>query len=133
MNPTRTEPWRAPLLALRNALMRLHKTLLDAERLSYEIEHGPIKNNGDYLQLLIHHERFTWLQPYTKLIVAIDEAEDSKEPVSEEVVQTLWSRTRELTVTECDKPDSPYQEVADRTPEIQEAHQAVVDQLNAHG
>ena len=89
--------WRAPLLELRAALFRLHKTLLDAERLSYAIEHGPIKNNGDYLQLLIHNERFTWLQPYTKLVVNIDETEESKEPVSAEAVEALWERAKGLT------------------------------------
>lgn len=77
--------------------MRLHKTLLDAERLSYEIEHGPIKSNGEYLQLLIHNPRFTWLQPFTSLIVNIDETEESKEPVSEDMVEALWKKTRELT------------------------------------
>lgn len=91
------ENWRASLLELRAALLRLHKTLLDAERLSYEIEHGPIKNNGDYLQLLIHNERFTWLQPYTKLVVNIDESEESKEPVSAEAVEALWERAKVLT------------------------------------
>ncbi len=89
--------WRAPLLELRASLYRLHKTLLDAERLSYEIEHGPIKSNGDYLQLLIHNERFTWLQPYTKLVVNIDETEESKEPVSAEAVDALWERAKVLT------------------------------------
>lgn len=89
--------WRAPLLELRARLLRLHKTLLDAERLSYEIEHGPIKSNGDFLQLLIHNERFTWLQPYTKLVVNIDETEESKEPVSAEAVEALWERAKQLT------------------------------------
>ena len=89
--------WRASLLELRAALLRLHKTLVDAERLSYEIEHGPIKSNGDYLQLLIHNERFTWLQPYTKLVVNIDETEESKEPVSADVVDALWDRAKVLT------------------------------------
>lgn len=125
--------WRAPLLELRTGLYRLHKTLLDAERLSYEVEHGPIKNNGDYLQLLIHNPRFTWLQPYTKLIVTIDETEESKEPVSAEAVQALWDKAKELTVTESDKPDSPYQQIAAQTPTIQQAHQVVVDLLKAHG
>ena len=89
--------WRAPLLELRAALLRLHKTLVDAERLSYEIEHGHIKSNGEYLQLLIHNERFTWLQPYTKLVVNIDETEESKEPVSAEAVEALWDRAKQLT------------------------------------
>jgi len=92
-----TDAWHAPLLELRAALLRLHKTLLDAERLSYEIEHGPIKSNGEYLQLLIHNERFTWLQPYTKLVVNIDETEESKEPVSAEAIDALWDRAKQLT------------------------------------
>ena len=94
---TSSEPWRAPLAELRAALLRLHKTLLDAERLTYEIEHGPIKSSGDYLQLLINNERFTWLQPFTNLIVTIDETEESKEAVQPEAVEALWERAKLLT------------------------------------
>jgi len=90
------DDWRAPLAQLRAALLRLHKTLLDAERLRYEIDHGPIKSSGDYLQLLINNERFTWLQPYTNLIVTIDETEESKEEVQPEAIEALWDRARLL-------------------------------------
>lgn len=122
--------WRAPLAELRKALLRLHKTLLDAERLSYEIEHGPIKSNGDYLQLLINNERFTWLQPYTNLIVTIDETEESKEPVSAEAVEALWSRARQLT-DESTMHDSLAKLLTD-TAEVQTAVAEVVRLQNQH-
>lgn len=123
----RNEPWRASLSALRAALLHLHKQLLDAERLRYETEHGPIKSNGDYLQLLIHNPRFTWLQPFTTLIVAIDETEDSKEQVSDATVAGHWEQTRELLKEELG--DSPLARLIAEVPAVQVAYQEVRVQL----
>ena len=119
-----SDSWRAPLAELRAALLRLHKTLLDAERLVYEIEHGPIKSSGDYLQLLIHNERFTWLQPYTNLIVTMDETEESKEPVSADAVEALWARARLLTAVP--EQDSPLKKLLAGSAEVRTALEEVV-------
>jgi hypothetical protein len=88
---------RARLQELRAALFRLHKTLLDSERLAYEAEFGRIRTNGQYLQLLINDSRFTWLQPYTSLVVRIDEALDSKEPDALNAATEFWAQARGLT------------------------------------
>ncbi len=61
------------LTPLREGFLRLHKGLVDAERLHYEAAHGPISNT-QYLQLLIHEPSFSWLQPFLQLVVRIDEA-----------------------------------------------------------
>jgi hypothetical protein len=118
-NP-RTEPWRAPLAALRSALLHLHKQLLDAERLRYETEHGPIKSNGEYLQLLIHNPRFTWLQPFTALIVGIDETEDSKEPVTESTIAGHWEQAALLLKEE--QGEAPFTRLIASVPAVQVAH-----------
>ncbi len=60
----------------------LHKALLDSERTSYELVHGPIASPGAFLQLLINDPRFAWLRPVTTLIVQIDEALAAKNPPS---------------------------------------------------
>ena len=88
---------RSRLNQLRAGLYRLHKTLLDSERLAYEAEFGPIRTNGQYLQLLIDDPRFTWLQPYTSLVVRIDEAIDSKEPDALTGAGEFWVQARWLT------------------------------------
>jgi hypothetical protein len=88
---------RGRLHELRAALFALHKALLDSERLAYEAEFGRIRTNGQYLQLLINDPRFTWLQPYTSLVVRIDEAVDSKEPEALQAAGDFWSQVRHLT------------------------------------
>lgn len=88
---------RGRLSELRNALYTLHKTLLDSERLAYEAEFGRIRSNGQYLQLLINDTRFTWLQPYTRLVVNIDETLDSKEPEALKAAGEYWVQARWLT------------------------------------
>jgi hypothetical protein len=60
----------------------LHKALLDSERTSYELVHGPIASSATFLQLLINDARFAWLRPVTTLIVQIDEALAAKNPPS---------------------------------------------------
>jgi hypothetical protein len=74
------DPARQRLAALRESLLTLHKALLDSERTSYEIAHGPIASPGAFLQLVINDAWFAWLRPVTGLIVQIDETMAAKKP-----------------------------------------------------
>ena len=74
------DPARQKLAALRETLLTLHKALLDSERTSYEITHGPIASPAAFLQLLINDNWFAWLRPVTTLIVQIDETLAAKKP-----------------------------------------------------
>ncbi|HEX4748793.1 MAG TPA: hypothetical protein VH302_04560 [Bryobacteraceae bacterium] len=76
---------RQRLTELREKLLILHKALLDSERTSYELIHGPIASPGAFLQLLINDARFAWLRPVTTMIVQIDEALAAKNPPSSHV------------------------------------------------
>jgi len=60
----------------------LHKALLDSERTSYEIVHGPIASPAAFLQLLINDNWFAWLRPITTLVVQIDETLAAKKPAA---------------------------------------------------
>ncbi len=71
---------RQKLEAVREILLVLHKALLDSERTSYEIVHGPIASPGAFLQMLINDGRFAWLRPVTTLLVQIDETLAAKKP-----------------------------------------------------
>ena len=61
------------LKTLRDRLLRLHKTLLDSDRAAYERAYGPVGSSGEWLQLVLGHEHFAWLRPFSGLIVRIDE------------------------------------------------------------
>ncbi len=65
---------------LRSSLMKLHKYLLEAERARYETTNGPIKNRGEFFQLVVSHSDFDWLRPISKFIVQIDELTSAKNP-----------------------------------------------------
>jgi hypothetical protein len=71
---------RERLVEVRQTLLVLHKALLDSERTSYEIVHGPIASPAVFLQLLINDNWFAWLRPITTLVVQIDETLAAKKP-----------------------------------------------------
>jgi hypothetical protein len=66
---------------LRMTLLRLHKLLLDQERMTYEQVRGKV-SKGELLQLVINHEQFAWLHRLSELIVQIDELLHADEPVT---------------------------------------------------
>ena len=67
---------------VRQALLDLHKTLVDSERVTYEKTVGTIGSPNHFLQLLTTDPWFAWLQPLSQLIVAMDEALEEKEPLT---------------------------------------------------
>jgi hypothetical protein len=89
------EATRQRLTNLRRALLRLHKTLLDDERLAYERVYGQI-TGGELLQLVINHEQFAWLHSISELIVSIDEMLDAEEPMTSADAESLFTQARTL-------------------------------------
>jgi hypothetical protein len=84
---------RRPLLELRDALLRLHKVLIDSERAVYETSVGPIKSPNHFFQLLTGDPWFAWLRPISQLIVSIDETLDAKEELTAGSVDALMSQS----------------------------------------
>jgi hypothetical protein len=84
---------RRPLLELRDALLRLHKVLIDSERAVYETSFGPIKSPNHFFQLLTGDPWFAWLRPISQLIVSIDETLDAKEELTAGSVDALMSQS----------------------------------------
>jgi len=66
----------------RLGLMRVHRSLLEAERIRYERMHGRVDGSGALLQLVIHDPWFAWLRPISELIVQIDEWLDEDPPTA---------------------------------------------------
>ena len=65
---------RERLERLRRVLLRIHKVLLEGERIRYERAHGRrIESAGQFLQLALGDPWFGWLQPLAGLIVQVDE------------------------------------------------------------
>ncbi|MBN4667544.1 hypothetical protein HUS70_07865 [Pandoraea nosoerga] len=74
--PTETTPAGAAQIAamqaLRAALLAQHKVLIANDRQQYEAVFGPVPT-GRFVQLLTEDPWFRWLDPLSRLIVAIDE------------------------------------------------------------
>jgi hypothetical protein len=91
-----TVPIKQSLEEVRHALLALHKTLVDSERVTYEKTVGAIRSPNQFLQLLASDPWFAWLQPLSQLIVSIDEALDSKEPLTAAAVDAAIKQANSL-------------------------------------
>lgn len=111
---------------LRRALLRLHKTLLDAERAIYEQARGRV-SNGELLQLVINHEQFAWLRSVSELIVRIDEMLDADEPATAGDADALLAQARALLtpVETGDEFERRYYAALQRDPDAVFAHREV--------
>ena|SRR5437762_50097 len=74
-------PAREKLVALRLALLRLHKTLLEMERRDYERVNGHV-STGELFRLVIDHEQFAWLHNISEFVVRLDEGLSAEVPVT---------------------------------------------------
>ena len=89
---------RTRLSGIRDALLSLHKTLIDSERQRYESAMGPIQSPNHFLQLLTSDPWFAWLHPLSQMIVAMDEVLEEKEPLTVASVEALIKQTGDLLV-----------------------------------
>jgi hypothetical protein len=90
------EDARQRLEKVRHELLILHKALVDSERVTYEATVGTIHSPNHFLQLLTTDPWFAWLQPFSQMIVSMDEAMDAKEPVTLEQVDEFIRATSTL-------------------------------------
>jgi hypothetical protein len=58
---------------VRHSLLELHRSLLDAQRIRYERDHGRIETSGEFLGLVLEHRVFEWLRELSALIAQLDE------------------------------------------------------------
>jgi hypothetical protein len=86
---------RERLIALRLALLRVHKTLLDMERREYERANGKV-SVGELFRLVIDHQQFGWLHNISEFVVRLDETLAGENPVTPEDVRTAISLARKM-------------------------------------
>lgn len=90
------EETRAKLKNLSKSLLRLHKTLLDAERRQYELVNGKVQTSGEMLRLVLDDAHFAWLRILSGQIVLIDEFLASKQPTGDAEGKSLIEQTARL-------------------------------------
>ena len=124
---------RAEVHQLSKALLRLHKALLDAERVGYERTHGRIASNGEFLQLVLGHEDFAWLRHLSRLMAELDDLADRDDTSAADGIGGLTASLRTL-LTPVDGNDAfgrRYQEALQHNPDVVLAHGAVRNLLGA--
>ncbi len=116
---------------VRDALLDLHKALVDSERVSYEKTVGAIQSPNQFLQLLTSDPWFAWLHPISLLIVTMDEAMEEKEPLTRELISTLLDQLRRLLIaSEIGEGFSRhYFDALQADPDVVFAHAAVMKVL----
>jgi len=125
---------RQRLTELREAMLPLHKTLLESERVTYEATFGKIQSPFQFLKLVMEDPWFAWLAPMTQLITAMDEMLDAKkEPLTAAAVDAVAERVKTMLVaTEGGVGFSRhYDEALQRNPDVVLAHAAVAKLIRA--
>ena len=116
------------LRAVRMPLLKLHKALLEAEKIGYEKQMGRIENPGTFLQLLMNDPWFAWLRPISQLIVLIDEHLEAGLEQPETSAANLLKQARDLTV-----PEGRYAELIQAHPDVALAKRDVSRALEEPG
>jgi hypothetical protein len=92
---SRDTPARQKLVALRVALLQIHKSLLEMERRAYEKEHGKV-SAGELFRLVVDDPQFSWLHNLSEFVVRIDEALAGEEGVTDTDSHVAISLARKI-------------------------------------
>ncbi|HKC64654.1 MAG TPA: hypothetical protein VKB86_13520 [Pyrinomonadaceae bacterium] len=124
---------RERLRAVSRAFVRLHKSLLDDERVQFERVRGRIESSGEFLQLVLHDEWFAYLRPLSALVVQIDELLDADEATRSEADTLLGEARAMLKPSESGSEfERRYQAALQRDPDVILAHRDAVRILGAN-
>ena len=119
------DPDRDRLRALSERLLRLHRVLLDGERLAYETRHGVVAA-GDLFRLVLDDPQFAWLRSLSALIARIDAAIDSEDALSSHDVDAAFREVfRLLKGGAGGEFQDKYHEALQRSPDVVMAHSEV--------
>jgi hypothetical protein len=128
------ETSRERLASLSKALLALHKTLLESERIGYEESFGKIATPAAFFQLVMGDPWFAWLRTLSEFIVSIDERLGKKDaPITPSDIQEFVSRTREMLTPHNDGLGfaQNYHNAIQRDPDVILAHAGIVKFLNS--
>ena len=121
------------LLELREALLRLHKALIESERAGYEKTFGRIASPYQFLQLLTSDAWFAWLRPVSQIIAAMDEKLDAKVLLTKADAKTLADQVKTLLVAASGSEgfSGHYDAALQRDPDVVFAHSDVAKVIRA--
>jgi hypothetical protein len=109
---------------VRHALLDLHRSLLDAQRIRYERDHGRIETSGEFLGLVLEHPAFEWLRELSALIAQLDEWLEGGDRVRREHFEEILARLRAMIQAggANTRFNKPYWELAEEVPAVLVEH-----------
>jgi hypothetical protein len=119
----------------RDALLGVHKALLDEEKVRYERARGRIETSYQLLQLVISDPWFAWLHPVSELVVQIDVLMESREPAPAGAAEALLRQARALLTPDGSADDfhREYRRALQESPAVALAHSGSVKRLGPEG
>lgn len=115
---------RERLRDLSTSLLRLHRLLLDRERLAYEERHGAIAPR-ELFGVVLNDAQFAWLRLLSALIARIDELVDADDAPAEADVQgALREAHRLLKSGDLGEFQEKYRAALQESPDVVMAHAA---------
>lgn len=112
------------LATVRDAVLAVHRNLLETERLAWERMNGRVAGTLELLRLAIEDPWFAWLRPLTALIAAMDEALQDDSPEADARVAAILAETAALLRPDENGSDfqQRYDEFVQRAPDVAVAH-----------
>jgi hypothetical protein len=131
--PQPLEPTLQCLRQVRSILLRLHKALLESERGVYEQIYGQIQSRGEFFQLVVEHEWFSWLRPISQFIVRMDDVLQGREPLTPTKADELLEEASTLLQPGQNGTDleQRYYHAIQRDPDIALMHAEMSELLTA--
>lgn len=110
--------------ALRHALLELHKSMLDAQRIEYERAYGRVETRGEFLGLVLNHAEFEWLRLLSALIAQLDEWAEGQDAESEGELDGIIQALRGLIRRDGVNPafSARYWQMVEGEPAVTVAH-----------
>jgi len=105
------------------ALLELHRTLLDAQRIRYEREYGRVESRGELLDLVLRDASFEWLRVLSALIAGLDELAAVEDRDVSGEMRGVIDKLRALVRFEGNSGfTDPYREIIEAVPDALVAH-----------
>ncbi len=109
---------------IRHQLLRLHKAMIDAQRLPYERAHGRIETTSQFLGLVLEHPDFEWIRALSALIAQLDEWREEPQTASDEELREILAALRSLIQPEGPNADFSglYWRMVESAPDVLMEH-----------
>jgi hypothetical protein len=117
-------PSQDPTNDVRHAVLALHRSLLDAQRIRYERAHGRVQTSGELLGLVLEHPEFEWLRELSALIAQLDEWLEGGEERRADEFAEITGKLRAMVQAggTNERFNKPYWELVEEVPEVLVEH-----------